>query len=170
MYLPRGPWRSLERPVILPALLSVNGVWLSILSTAVPALFGDLVDGMFCFKASMVSLLSGGEWEEQKNTGVVDIQHRAWRSSNISACKLPHCCWVLLSLRNTRFAFLGMEICEMEMWKPVKMSAASLRQMVEQIALCGVPSRKNGTRGGYYVGSRIAMEAIQTHREHFEAI
>lgn len=30
----------------------------------------------------------------------------------------------------------------MEMGKPVKMSAASLRQMVEQIALCGVPEKK----------------------------
>lgn len=51
----------------------------------------------------------------------------------------------------------------MEMWKPVKMSAASLRQMAEQIALCGVPSRKNGTRGGYYISSHIAMETFLTH-------
>jgi hypothetical protein len=38
----------------------------------------------------------------------------------------------------------------MEMWKPVKMSAASLRQMVEQIALCGVPSRKMDVQYHYH--------------------
>lgn len=48
------------------------------------------------------------------------------------------------------------------------MSAASPRQMVEQIALCGVPSRKkkSGTRGGYYIGSCIAMETLLTVREN----
>lgn len=58
----------------------------------------------------------------------------------------------------------------MEMWKPVKMSAASPRQMVEQIALCGVPPRKYSTRGGYNISSCIAMETTQTQRERFETI
>lgn len=46
------------------------------------------------------------------------------------------------------------------------MSAASPRQMVEQIALCGVPSRKKKWNTGWlYISSCIAMETLLTVKE-----
>lgn len=67
---------------------------------------------------------------------------RAWHASRSLHVNYP-IAWVLLSLRNPRFCVPGNgDFVKWKCGRPVRMSAASLRQMVEQIALCGVPYRK----------------------------
>lgn len=72
---------------------------------------------------------------------------RAWHASRSLHVNYP-IARILLSLRNPRFCVPGNgDFVKWKCGRPVKMSATSPRQMVEQIALCGVPSRKKMGHG-----------------------